>query len=174
MYNTSACGGNIINEIKTQPEVVELLLHLLCCAATGNNSRGFNRNGIGLAPKNNGYSYGFMGAAAVTKKAFEPFPHNIGFNYKDGTQNVDLLLEVLDTLPSIAEMKQCASDEQLKVILDDIHALCFPLLKWVIRSNRAHLSYVPKEKQIAVSRVGQRLVKPTKKYSKNPQNIDIQ
>jgi hypothetical protein len=85
------------------------------------------------------------------KKTFEPFPHNLGFNDRDGSQNVDLLLNVLNTIPPISVMKECASDEQLKVILDDIDPLCFPLLKWVIRSNRAHVSYVPKEKQIEVS-----------------------
>jgi hypothetical protein len=149
VYNTSACGGNIINEIKNQPEVVELLLHLLSCAATGNNARGYNRNGVGLAPKTHGYNHMFGGhAVAAPKKTFEPFPHNLGFNDRDGSQNVDLLLNVLNTIPPISVMKECASDEQLKVILDDIDPLCFPLLKWVIRSNRAHVSYVPKEKQI--------------------------
>jgi hypothetical protein len=167
VYNTSACGGNIINEIKNQPEVVELLLHLLSCAATGNNARGYNRNGVGLAPKTHGYNHMFGGrAVAAPKKTFEPFPHNLGFNDRDGSQNVDLLINVLNTIPPISVMKECASDEQLKVILDDIDPLCFPLLKWVIRSNRAHVSYVPKEKQIEVSNLCETY--HTRKYSNLP------
>jgi len=115
--------------------------------------RGYNRNGIGLTAKNRGYP--MFGAptfgGGVPPKNFEPFPHNLGFNYDDGSQNVDLLMSTLNTIPAITVMQECASDEQLKVILDDINPLCFPLLKWVIRSNRAHVSYVPKEKQIEAS-----------------------
>jgi hypothetical protein len=65
-YETSSCGsGNIINEIKKQvflfvfyvnaplrrfsnPEVVDLLLCMLSCVATGNNVKGWNRGGLGL------------------------------------------------------------------------------------------------------------------------------
>lgn len=47
-------------------------------------------------------------------------------------------------------MQKCASDEQLKVVLDDISILAFPLLSWIIKSNRAHLSLVAPEKQLKV------------------------
>lgn len=45
-------------------------------------------------------------------------------------------------------MKKYPSDEQLKIVLDDISPLCFPLLQWIIKSNRAHMSLLPSDKQV--------------------------
>jgi len=149
-YNSPSCGGgSVINEIHSQPEVVDLLLNLLATAASGVNTRGFNRNGIGLdvnRDPNNFMMWGYQ--QQQQKQTFEPFPHNMGFNRKNGDQDIDLLMETLDSIPSVKEMQKCASDEQLKVLLDDISPLCFPLLSWVIKSNRAHLTLIPAEKQI--------------------------
>jgi len=67
---------------------------------------------------------------------------------KKREQNIELLMETLDLIPSISEMQKCSSDEVLKITLDDISSLCFPLLRWVIQSNRAHLAFIPVQNQI--------------------------
>jgi len=148
VYETSACG-NIVKEIKHQPEVVDFLLNLLACAASGNNTRGWNRNGLGLSNTTviNNRPGRVVRPGAPPIKSFEPFPNEIGFN-SDQAQDIDLLLAVLHKIPGVLEMAQFSSDEQLKVVLDDISPLAFPLLRWVIRSNRAHLSLIPTKKQI--------------------------
>lgn len=33
--------------------------------------------------------------------------------------------------------------------MDEVSPLCFPLLRWVLQSNRTYLSHVPPSKQIA-------------------------
>jgi hypothetical protein len=97
---------------------VDLLINLLSCAASGNNPRGYNRNGIGLEANRNSGKFAYGGIfllfcfiyllASSPTKSFEPFPHNMGFNHKDGSQDIDLLLETLDMIPSVKEMSKCA------------------------------------------------------------------
>jgi hypothetical protein len=61
-------------------------------------------------------------------------------------------LRTLNQIPALSKLKQYASDDQLKVVLDDISVLCFPLLRWVIQSNRTHISLIPANKQLAVKK----------------------
>lgn len=59
--------------------------------------------------------------SAKSNKSFEPFPHNMGFNFKDGSQDIGLLLETLDMIPSVKEMAKCArylfGEISLKILL---------------------------------------------------------
>jgi len=71
------------------------------------------------------------------------------FNHKDGSQDVELLVETLQKIPKISEMQKYSSDDQLKVVLDEISPLMFPLLRWIVRSNRTHLELVPKKHQLS-------------------------
>ncbi len=45
-------------------------------------------------------------------------------------------------------MQNYSSDEALKIYLDEISPLCFPLLRWTIQSNRTQLSFIPPKNQI--------------------------
>eukprot|EP01112_Ceratiomyxa_fruticulosa_P011464 TRINITY_DN3109_c0_g1_i1.p1 TRINITY_DN3109_c0_g1~~TRINITY_DN3109_c0_g1_i1.p1 ORF type:complete len:918 (-),score=250.47 TRINITY_DN3109_c0_g1_i1:134-2887(-) len=152
VYESTACGGNVIvTEIKEQPFVVELLLNFLNTCATGTYLKGWNRGGVRVddsetANPNGMYLYG--GARTNNNESFEPFPYSLGFDHNDGTQNVKLLCQTLDLIPAINIMNQFSSDDQLKVFLDDISPLCFPLLRWVLRSSRSHLSRIPEHKQL--------------------------
>lgn len=106
MYGSTACGTNqVIAEIKEQPEVVELLLNLLCTCMTSPYVKGWNRNGNVLKTKFDGSDgSGQKGANRFnmyygrrnqtgTPQSFEPFPHNLGFEFDDGTQ-VFVFLEI--------------------------------------------------------------------------------
>lgn len=122
-----------------------MLITFLCCAATGNNVKGWNRGGLGLAQAANLQVNNYSQAP---KQSFEPFPYGIGFETDTGEQDIDKLLCVLDLIPPIEEMKKYSSDEQLKFVLDKIDPLCFPLLRWILQSNRTHLSLIPENEQI--------------------------
>lgn len=46
-------------------------------------------------------------------------------------------------------MKACSSDVHLQALLDEVSSpLAFPLLRWLLRSSRAHLSLIPANKQL--------------------------
>lgn len=125
--------------------MVDLLITFLHCVASGNNVKGWNRGGLGLAQaanlQVNNYNH-------TPKQSFEPFPYGIGFELENGEQDITSLLRVIDLIPPVKEMAKYSSDEQLKFVLDKIDPLCFPLLRWVIQSNRTHLSFIPEDEQI--------------------------
>ena len=43
-------------------------------------------------------------------------------------------------------MKGFTDEMLLKAYLDNMDGLCYPLLRWILMSNRAHLSLLPKNK----------------------------
>lgn len=55
-------------------------------------------------------------------------------------------LEVLNRIPSVADMLAGPRNSaELKDFLDKFDPLCFPLLRWIITSNRTHLELLPKD-----------------------------
>jgi len=46
---------------------------------------------------------------------------------------------VLDLIPSVSAMILQAKNHTLRSYLDNIDVLVFPLLRWIIASNRSHL-----------------------------------
>eukprot|EP00026_Physarum_polycephalum_P002388 Phypoly_transcript_02394.p1 GENE.Phypoly_transcript_02394~~Phypoly_transcript_02394.p1 ORF type:complete len:924 (+),score=160.91 Phypoly_transcript_02394:68-2773(+) len=160
VYESTACGKNqVITEIKEQPAVVELLLNLLCACMSSPGVKGWNRNGNVLSTKidgsdgagvKNGNRYGYVQHVSVAHpQSFEPFPYNLGFEFDNGGQNIKLLQKTVDSIPKISELLQCSSDVHLQALLDEAASpLAFPLLRWLLRSSRAHLSLIPENKQI--------------------------
>ncbi len=69
------------------------------------------------------------------------------FKEGDPTQpqaDIAKLKRVIDACPSVKEMQQWAHDGDvaLKKKLTKVHCLLFPLLCWIITSNRCHLKKV--------------------------------
>lgn len=79
-----------------------------------------------------------------------PFP-NIDIDYKKKKYTIKAkgpeptateaisVREILDLLPCISEMAVYNNIKDLRMALDEIHPLCYPILKWIITSNRAHI-----------------------------------
>jgi hypothetical protein len=61
-----------------------------------------------------------------------------------------MLIETIDMIPPLKELQKYPSEEALKFVLDEKSPLIFPLLSWIIKSNRTHLELLPKEKQFKV------------------------
>ena len=61
-------------------------------------------------------------------------------------KNGTFVHEVIQMIPPMKKLLEYSSSTDLKEYLDTIHPLCFPLLRWIITSNRVHLELVPKEK----------------------------
>jgi hypothetical protein len=162
----------VITEIKEQSEVVELLLNLLSACMTSPGHKGWNRNGNVLSTQIDGTdgsgtrNRAYAPTKAQAPQSFEPFPYNLGFEYDNGDQvfctfslrflvsqfsiqNIKLLRETVDAIPPVSELQKCSSDVHLQAFLDEVASpLAFPLLRWVLRSSRAHLSLIPAHKQL--------------------------
>ncbi|CAG8567783.1 8671_t:CDS:10 [Paraglomus occultum] len=80
---------------------------------------------------------------APSKPVYLPFKvcrrEELNFLNHDETPNYELLKEKINLLPPVNEMVQYAQKNSLKADLDKIDSLCFPLLSWIISSNRTHL-----------------------------------
>lgn len=46
---------------------------------------------------------------------------------------------VINKLPKVSDMAKYKTSGELKEGLDKIDLLCYPLLRWILASNRAHL-----------------------------------
>ncbi|KAL6051672.1 Poly [ADP-ribose] polymerase 6 [Balamuthia mandrillaris] len=135
-FDAYGLGFSLTSELMHNPEVVDALVTITVAAAK--NKRG---NGADV---------------------FEPFPDAVQSVQKDkygneesvrtfrdgATKNFDLVASVCEKLPSIDEMKKFTDEMLLKAYLDNLDDLCYPLLRWIMMSNRAHLSLLPKDKHI--------------------------
>jgi len=106
-----------------------------------------------------------ISAARNDVRRFTPFPKHIEASWKEGQQaksdkilqdpnveatSTDLvkLANVLEKFPSVAEMAVCETDAKLKELLDEKDHLLYPLLRWIVTSNRAHIAKLVPEEQI--------------------------
>jgi len=135
-FDAYGLGFSLTSELEHNADVVDMLVTITVAAAKNRRHNGAD--------------------------VFEPFPDAVNVTTKDkwgneetelsfrsgGTKNFDLVAQVCDSLPSIDEMKRYSEETTLKAYLDEINPLCYPLLRWILMSNRAHLAPLPKNKHI--------------------------
>eukprot|EP01116_Phalansterium_solitarium_P004513 TRINITY_DN1553_c0_g1_i2.p1 TRINITY_DN1553_c0_g1~~TRINITY_DN1553_c0_g1_i2.p1 ORF type:complete len:305 (+),score=125.06 TRINITY_DN1553_c0_g1_i2:874-1788(+) len=116
-------GADVASFVRASPEVVDLLVS--CCAAACNGD----------------------------PKRFSPFPSAVEVKLKDdktgrvtchsfvskAANDPNAVRAVLNKLPAVHELLACADSRALKEQLDALDPLAFPLIRWIITSNRAHL-----------------------------------
>eukprot|EP01127_Copromyxa_protea_P024518 TRINITY_DN9710_c0_g1_i1.p1 TRINITY_DN9710_c0_g1~~TRINITY_DN9710_c0_g1_i1.p1 ORF type:complete len:642 (+),score=89.81 TRINITY_DN9710_c0_g1_i1:180-2105(+) len=134
-YEQFGIGIDISSELRSNAEVVDLLISFTYAASQADYRR------------------------------FLPFPKHIEVSWKeDQAQRYDKLMEnpksepvahdllkpkgVLDRMPSVAEMQNCRNDIELKESLDKLDHLLYPVLRWILTSNRAHIAKLKPEEQI--------------------------
>jgi len=54
-------------------------------------------------------------------------------------KNFATVIEILDKMPSVEMMTQAQDFVSMKDTMDKAHRMCFPLLQWIITSNRSHI-----------------------------------
>jgi poly [ADP-ribose] polymerase 6/8 len=125
-YEELGVGLDVAAEVLRDPDVMDLMITMLFCACKAGR--------IELA-----------------------FPDNVQFQTADGTehrfmrrgeQNRELLSQVVDLIPSVDDMLALAQNGNLRVHLDSLHPLLYPLLRWLISSNRAHLRRLAPEEAV--------------------------
>jgi poly [ADP-ribose] polymerase 6/8 len=95
-------------------------------------------------------------AAKSTRKELilEPFPTVFHPDQpdipalSDKSKNFDLVNKILSAMPSVEHMVQAEDFGSLKQRMDSAHALAFPMLQWIISSNRSHIVRLKKEKLV--------------------------
>lgn len=103
-----------------------------------------------------------IAARAISRSAdaerFSPFPSGVEVTdrtskmktFMNGsTNNYQLISEVLNKLPSVKDMAQYPNSRVLRSALDAQHPLAFPLLRWILTSNRTHLAKLKPEEHIS-------------------------
>lgn len=91
-------------------------------------------------------------------KRFLPFPAHLEVKWKDAqgkevarrfqaspvgdptSSDLQQVRQIIEKLPSVAEMARWRTTQELKMELDKRDHMAFPLLRWILTSNRAHLS----------------------------------
>lgn len=132
-YDQYGLGADVASEIQHHPDVVDLLVSITYAASQGDARR------------------------------FAPFPENVEHRIKvDGKETVTnfgtskspnayLITQVLNTLPPINDLVKFKSSEELRAFLATKHDLLFPLLRWIITSNRAHLARLKTHEKITAA-----------------------
>lgn len=160
--------------LQTQPDAADLLISLLYITAStalsGQRMKGYNIGGFAAptsakAQARAGWNYGLVQQAQQPQApSFEPFP-DLPELLEDGGQNIQLLLQSLDLMPSVAELSKCHTEVQLKVpdtckvvlmvtqiMLDEINPLGYRLLHWILKTGRIQLSAVPTAHRVGSAR----------------------
>lgn len=131
-------GQDVSAMLKYSPEIVDLLI----CAT------------YSIAKRSDGSS--------SDAKRFNPLP--VGVEVTDPKKseamltfisgkdnfNYTLVKQVLDSLPSVADMANFSNSAALKKHLDSKNPLAFPLLRWILTSNRTHLAKLKQEEQLTI------------------------
>jgi len=68
--------------------------------------------------------------------------------YKNNVKMANELEQTCERLPCVADMRKYTDESKLKEMLDSKDLLCFPLIRWIVMSNRCHISVLPKEKHV--------------------------
>jgi hypothetical protein len=133
-------GCDVLHELQRNPEVCELLISLtLFAAISGKAGRDvFNP----MCP--------VLLSHSANSTAHGPMHFYVG-DYGTGPKNFELLESCVQQIPPIDKMVQMAngSESALRDNLNAINPLVFPLLRWILSSNRAHLEAIPEKHQIA-------------------------
>eukprot|EP01114_Cavostelium_apophysatum_P019380 TRINITY_DN6231_c0_g1_i1.p1 TRINITY_DN6231_c0_g1~~TRINITY_DN6231_c0_g1_i1.p1 ORF type:complete len:564 (-),score=140.41 TRINITY_DN6231_c0_g1_i1:26-1717(-) len=119
-------GADVASEIRDSPDVVDLLISFTIAASQGEERR-FNPYPVGVEVK------------YLDDQKRELTAHLM--NEKDVTKrNLASVNKVVSAMPAVEELTQLADTKSIKTFLDTKDKLAFPLLRWIITSNRAHLA----------------------------------
>ena len=125
-------------EIAAHPEVVDMLISSTMAAALGGDG-----------------------------KRFTPFPNHLEVKWKDAqgkevsrrfqssptgdptATDLQNVRQIIEKFPSVSEMARWPTTQELKAELDKRDHMAYPLLRWILTSNRAHLAKLKTNEHIS-------------------------
>lgn len=134
-YEQFGLGVDIESEISKHPDIVDLMITFGYCACFGTKQD--------FSP-------------------FEPYPSGIElklvdkesgktttYDFKKSNEtDVSKVKAVLEKFPPVSDLQKWVEKGILKEQLFKIHPLAYPLLRWLVASNRCHLKKLTKDEQI--------------------------
>ncbi|KAK3098777.1 hypothetical protein FSP39_023024 [Pinctada imbricata] len=125
-FQTLGVMADAAEDIATGAEVVDLLVAMTKAASKSNRKRViFSPYPTIVDPKD---------------------PQELAINPKN--RDYDAVEKVVDCIMSIHEMTKLGTGE-IKKELDKAHILAYPLLQWIITSNRSHIVKLPEERRLS-------------------------
>ncbi|CAL1530084.1 unnamed protein product [Lymnaea stagnalis] len=125
-FQTLGVMADAADSIDTQPEVVNLLILLTKAAA---NSTRWDQI---LLPY----------PTVVHPKKL----HKLALYEKK--KNIEKLRAIFKCMPMMEKLVQ-HNEKDLRVLLDERHMLCYPLLRWIISSNRSYIVKLPPDQRLS-------------------------
>jgi hypothetical protein len=129
-------GVDVVSELNRHPVVCELLICLtLNAASVANGGRDV------LNP---------MCPFELDRERHPDHTGPTSFMKAGDAKDSALMMEVIQLMPSIADMVRLGAEgtTALRAQLTALHALMYPLLQWILSSNRAHLQHIEKKNEI--------------------------
>eukprot|EP00698_Gefionella_okellyi_P020493 TRINITY_DN643_c0_g1_i1.p1 TRINITY_DN643_c0_g1~~TRINITY_DN643_c0_g1_i1.p1 ORF type:complete len:652 (-),score=119.59 TRINITY_DN643_c0_g1_i1:302-2257(-) len=130
-------GEDVGEYVQSHPEVTDLLIVLTNAAAHGDVKR-FNPFPAGVETR-------VVTTPADTQSKLCETVYN--FLDEHNQPSPAKVVEVLRLMPKVDWMLQYKTTERLRDALTVIHPLCFPLLRWIITSNRTHLELLQPDQE---------------------------
>eukprot|EP01126_Amoeba_proteus_P050158 TRINITY_DN5905_c0_g1_i2.p1 TRINITY_DN5905_c0_g1~~TRINITY_DN5905_c0_g1_i2.p1 ORF type:complete len:489 (-),score=96.86 TRINITY_DN5905_c0_g1_i2:167-1447(-) len=135
-YDQLGIGIDISSELHVNPQVMDLLISFTYAACQGHDVARFTP-----FPKHVEVTWKKDQVPQTDKFVANP-------SAEPTTTDMKKVADVLRMLPSVAKMSTYENDFLLKEGLDQINRLLYPLLRWILTSNRAHIAKLLPEEQI--------------------------
>jgi len=150
-------GFSLAAEVLNRPDICDLLISMTYSASNAGRIQFFFPHGVrGLDPdtQNESFLLSSSGSGPPTEADMNNFdPTKFANNDNNPPQpkaDIAKLKTVIDLCPEVESMAIWAKegDVMLKKELTKIHCLLYPLLVWIITSNRCHLRKLPESDRI--------------------------
>jgi len=148
-------GFSLSAELLNRPEICDLLISMTYSASNAGRIHFFFPHGVrGLddETQNESFLLSPKGSGACTEDEMKGFDADKFKNGEAGQPKPDVakLKRVIDACPAVDDMQAWAKqgDVVLKKELSKIDALLYPLLIWIITSNRCHLRRLNESERI--------------------------
>jgi len=153
-------GFSLSAEIINREDIVDLLISMTYSASNAGRIQFFFPHAVRGLDADTQTECFLRGANGdeLTQEDLDNFNEDL-FKSGDASQpkaDVDKLKRVIDECPPLSELKEMAKDGDvaLKKALTKIDCLLFPLLCWIITSNRCHLKQLAPKHQIKAIETG--------------------
>lgn len=142
-FDEFGLGLDVASEIHGDPDAVDLLISFTAAVAVAENPKRFTPFPVNVHAKIKSNKDGPSSTKNITYLRF----------VDDPTQEITVehcrrVYQVMNNIPSVASMQHFKTSQILKKELDKVDPLAFPLLKWILTSNRAHLARLKTTEQI--------------------------